>query len=187
MNLHPRIRQIQQRYRRTTLREKLLMLVFIVVILTLWAGNWLNRAGNWSDRRQNSSVELATQQQWLERSNEFTTGLERALARVDPAKTYEAARLSGRIDSLLREYGLSAQADIDPVRTREGEIFNDHNLRVRLNRISIEQLVVFNQALSLDTPYINIESVRIAANRNNPEQLDVRFEINSFDLKDNML
>lgn len=181
--MNARLKPLILRYRRTSLREKLLLLVFIVVILTLWASHWSGRAGTWNDQRQSASVDLTTQRQWLERREEFSIGLERALERVDPSKTYEAARLSGRIDSLLREHGLSAQADIDPVRTREGEIFNDHNLRVRLSRISIAQFVVFNEALSLDSPYINIESVRIAANRNNPEQLDVRFEINSFDLK----
>ncbi len=185
--MNPRIQKIQRLYRRTTLREKLLTLIFILVILALWTNNWLGRIGEWNDQRRSAAVELATQAQWLERSAEFSAGLERALARVDPSKTYEAARLSGRVDTLLREYGLSSQADIDPVRTREGEIFNDHNLRVRLSRITIAQLIAFNNALSMDSPYINIESVRIAANRNNPEQLDVRYEINSFDLKDDML
>lgn len=185
--MKPRMQQIQRFYRRTSLREKLLTLVFILVILTLWTNSWMGRIGAWNDQRRSAAVELETQAQWLERRAEFSAGLERALARVDPSKTYEAARLSGRVDALLREYGLSAQADIDPVRTREGEIFNDHNIRVRLNRISIAQLIAFNEALGMDTPYINIESVRIAANRNNPEQLDVRYEINSFDLKDDML
>ena len=106
---------------------------------------------------------------------------------MDPSKTFEATQLSGRIDSLLREYGLSSQADIDSVRTREGEIFNDHNLRFQLDRITISQLIAFNNALKQDTPYINIESVRIEANRKNPEQLEVRYGVNSFDLKDGSL
>lgn len=174
-------------YKRTSLREKLLTLLFILVIIFLWANNWLSRLSEWNDQRQSSSVELFTQQQWLERSDEYAEGLERALERVDPSKTYAASQLSGRIDSLLRSAKLSGQADIDPVRTREGEIFNDHNLRVRLNRISISQLIEFSSLLKKDTPYINIQSVRVAANRRNPEELDVRYEINSFDLKEQSL
>lgn len=174
-------------YKKTTVREKLLTLVFIVVILALWANNLLGRYTAWNDARQQTSVELLTQQQWLDRSEQYEEGLQRALSRVDPSKTFAATQLSGQIDNLLRSSGLSAKADIDPVRTREGEIFNDHNLRVRLNRISISQLISFNQALKRNTPYINIESVRIAANRRNPEELDVRYEINSFDLKEGSL
>jgi hypothetical protein len=76
---------------------------------------------------------------------------------------------------------------MDPVKTREGEIFNDHNLRIRLSRISIAQLIKINSLLKQETPYINIQSVRINANKNKPEQLDARLEINSFDLKDETL
>jgi hypothetical protein len=181
------IQKTQAFYKRTSLREKLLTLVFILVVVFLWAANWLNRASQWNDLRQAAAVDLQVQRQTLARADEFDQGLQRALERVDPSKTFAAAQLSGRVDSLLRNAGLSGLADIDPVRTREGEIFNDHNLRVRLSRISIEQLIDFNALLKKDTPYINLQSVRIAANRRNPEQLDVRFEINSFDLKDQPL
>jgi len=44
-------------------------------------------------------------------------------------------------------------------------------------------LIKLNKLLSQETPYINIQSVRITKNRRNPEELDVRFQINSFDLK----
>ena len=171
-------------YRGMSLREKLLTLAFILVILFIWGNNWLGRLSEWNAQRKFAANELEFQQQILDRGPEFAEGLKRALARVDPSKTYAASQLSGRVDNLLRSVGLSGRADIDSVRTREGEIFNDHNLRVRLNRISIEQLINFNARLKADSPYINIQSVRIAANRRNPEELDVRFEINSFDLKE---
>ncbi|MEO0510990.1 MAG: hypothetical protein AAF065_14160 [Verrucomicrobiota bacterium] len=181
------IAKFKSLYKRTSLREKMLAFSFILVILLIWANHWLGRISDWNGQRESSSIELLTQQEWLERSEEYSSGLKRALERVDPSKTYAAAQLSGRIDSLLRNAGLSAKADIDPVRTREGEIFNDHNLRVRLSRISIAQLIDFNTLLKEDTPYINIQSVRIAANRRKPEELDVRYEINSFDLKEQIL
>ena len=174
-------------YRKMSLREKLLTLLFMLVVLFLWANSWTERLSKWNDQRQFYKSELQIQQQMLERGPEFAAGLERALARVDPAKTYAAVQLSGRVDSLLRSARLSGRADIDSVRTREGEIFNDHNLRVRLNRVSLKQLINLNSLLKQDTPYINIQSVRIEANRRNPQQLDVRIEVNSFDLKEDSL
>lgn len=169
-------------YKGMSLREKLLTLMFVLVILALWTNNWTGRLSNWNAQRKLADVELTTQQQWLDRSDFYSAGLATALERVDPEKTKTATELSGSIDSLIRKAGLSA--DIDPVRTREGEIFNDHNLRVRLSRISIAQLVKLNNLIKAETPYINLQSVRIQKNRRNPEQLDVRYEINSFDLKD---
>ena len=169
-------------YKRMSLREKILSLLFVLVILFLWSNNWLSRLSEWDAKRKLTVVELQTQQQWLDRSDQFTEQLAVALERVDPSKTFAAAQLSGHIDNLIRRSGLSA--DIDPVSTREGEIFNDHNLRVRLGRISIAQLIELNKLLQQETPYINLQSVRIQKNRTKPEQLDVRYQINSFDLKD---
>ncbi|MGJ8651839.1 MAG: hypothetical protein ACSHX8_01070 [Opitutaceae bacterium] len=179
--------KLQRLYKRMSVREKLLCLLFFLVMLFMWADNWFERVSKWNDSRKLTSVELQTQSQWLDRSDYYTKGLARALERVDPSKTYSAQQLSGKIDGLLRAAKLAAQADIDPVRTRSGEIFNDHNIRVRLSRISIADFIRINHLLKQETPYINIQSVRISAGRKNPEELDVRLEINSFDLKDETL
>lgn len=181
------LHKLKRLYKRMSVREKLLCLLFFLVMLFIWADNWFGRASVWNNSRKLTTVELQTQSQWLDRSDYFTEGLTRALERVDPSKTYSAPKLSGKIDGLLRAAKLASQADIDPVRTRSGEIFNDHNIRIRLSRISIVDLIRINHLLKQETPYINIQSVRINANRRNPEELDVRLEINSFDLKDETL
>ena len=182
--MNPLIQKGRQLYKGMSLREKLLSLSFLLVLLFIWSNNWLGRMSDWNTQRRVTTVELATQQEWLDRSDFFAQGLATALERVDPSKTYAAAQLSGQVDNLVRRTSLSGQADIHPVRTREGEIFNDHNLRLRLSRISIAQLIKLNNLLKQETPYINIQSVRIQKNSRSPEQLDVRYEINSFDLKD---
>ncbi|CAA6678320.1 MULTISPECIES: hypothetical protein [unclassified Lentimonas] len=167
---------------RMSVREKLLTLLFILVMLFIWTGSLLSRASALNDHRQLAQADLEIQQHWLDRSDEYSVGLANALERVDPQKTYAGSQLSGRIFSILRKVALSDQADIDPVQTREGEIFNDHNVRIRLSRISIAQLIQFNKLLSQETPYINLQSVRVTKNRKKPEELDARFQINSFDL-----
>ena len=45
--------------------------------------------------RNLSATELATQQEWLERSSSISLGLNNALKLVDPSKTYAASQLSG--------------------------------------------------------------------------------------------
>ena len=181
--MHKILQQAKRLFLRMTVREKTLTLSFILVILFIWTGNLLNRSSAWNDNRKQATTDLQNQQQWLDRSEQFTTGLANALERVDPKKTYAGSQLSGQLDDILRQVALSGSADIDPVQTREGEIFNDHNIRIRLNRISIAQLIKLNKLLSQETPYINIQSVSVTKNRRNPEELDVRFKINSFDLK----
>jgi hypothetical protein len=53
---------------------------------------------------------------------------------------------------------------------------------VQLKRASIAQYVQFNNRLLQEAPYINQQSVLIKANRRNPEELDIRFEIASLEL-----
>lgn len=169
-------------FKRMTVREQLLTLIFILVILFIWFGNIIKRGKAWNADRQQAQSDLVVQQQWLDRADDYEISYQKALERVDPNKTFSGAQLSEKIDSLLRQAGLSSSADIDPVKTREGEIFNDHDIRIRLKRISIADLIQLNQLIRKETPYINTEKVQITKNRNDPEELDIRFQINSFDL-----
>ena len=169
-------------FRRMTVREQLLLLIFVLIILFLWTGNIYKRYKAWNSVWQQARSDLAVQQQWLERADDYENSYKEALKRVEPKKTFESRQLSGKIDSILRQTGLSSSADIDPVQTRKGEIFNDHTINVRLKRISIVKLIELNRLLRNESPYINIQSVQIRKNKNNPEELDIRFKINSFDL-----
>lgn len=174
--------KIKHFFKRMTIREQLLTLTFILVILFLWTGSVLKRGKTWNEERRMAQSDLLVQNQWLERADDYEASYNEALKRVDPKKTFAGPQLSGKIDAILRQTDLSSSADIDPVKTREGEVFNDHTIRVRLKRISIAKLIQLNKLLLKESPYINIQSVRITKNRNKPEELDIRFRINSFDL-----
>ena len=180
--MQARLQQILHILRRLTVREQLLSVLFIAVMLFIWAGTWLNRAGEWNDNRKATTASLSEQALWLERAETYAQSARVVMEKLDSSKTFGATQLSGRIDGLLRQSGLSARADIDPVKSKQGEIFNEHTLRVQLKRASIAQYVQFNNLLLKEAPYINQQSVTIKANRRNPEELDIRFEIASLEL-----
>ncbi len=165
-----------------TVREQLLSVLFIAVMLLIWAGSWMGRTGEWNNQRKATAASLAEQALWLERAETYAQSAREVMEKLDSSKTFGATQLSGRIDGLLRQSGLSARADIDPVKSKQGEIFNEHTLRVQLKRASIAQYVQFNDLLLKEAPYINQHSVYIKANRRNPEELDIRFEIASLEL-----
>lgn len=170
-------------FKRMSVREKLLSLLFVLVLLFLWTSNLFERTSQWRTQLKATQSELKYQATVIARDDEFSLGLSEALDRLDQSKTYSAAQLSGRIDSLLRKSGLSQKADIDPVRTLEGEILTDHNLRVRLSRITIQQIIDFNELIRQESPYINLQKLQLSANRRNPVEIDARFELNSFELR----
>lgn len=179
--------KIRRLFNRMTVREQVLTLTFVLVILFIWTSSILKRGKAWDLNRQKVQSDLFIQQQWLDRADDYEASYKKALERVDPRKTFDGAQLSEKIDSILRQAGLSSSADIDPVQTREGEIFNDHTIHIRLKRISIAQLIQLSQLLRKETPYINTQSIQITKNRNKPEELDIRFRINSFDLIENQI
>ncbi|CAI8275986.1 MAG: Uncharacterised protein [Opitutia bacterium UBA7350] len=177
-----RFQAILRILRRLTVREQLLSLCFILVMLAIWAASWINRSGTWNDDRRVASANLQEQSLWLERADSYARSAREVMEKLDSEKTFGATQLSGQIDSLLRQSGLSSRADMGPVKSRQGEIFNEHTLRVQLKRATIAQYIAFNDLLLNEAPYINQQSVHIKSNRRNPEELDIRFEIASLEL-----
>jgi hypothetical protein len=172
---------LRLRFLRLTLREKSLFLLFVVVMLTIWLNAQLGQFQNTQSLRQSIERDLAEQQIWLKRAESIQLRLAESLALVDPSRTYSASQLTGRIDNLARASRLTA--DIDPVATRERQIFNNHRVRVRLNRLSPEALLSFTQRLHSESPYITLDRLRLTPNRASAETLDAQFEISSFELK----
>ncbi|MEC8404613.1 MAG: hypothetical protein VXZ08_00845 [Verrucomicrobiota bacterium] len=177
-----RLKLLEEYFKRMSLREQFLALLFVLVILSIWSGNCFKRYSQWIDAKKETSSILQTQQLWLDQADTSSAEAAQAKEQLDTARTYTATQLSGQIDKLLRQCQLSNLADIDTVRSKEGEIFTEHTIRVRLKRINIKQLIELNKLLRQQTPYINQQSMRITANRSKPEELDVRYEISSLEL-----
>jgi hypothetical protein len=173
--------KVKYHFLRLSIREKSLFLLFVIVMLTIWLNAQLGQFHASLSLRQSIERDLAEQQLWLERADTIQHKLAEALALVDPSRTYSASQLSGRIDNLARANNLTA--DIDPVATREGQIFNNHRVRVRLNRLSPESLLAFTQSLHNESPYITLDRLRLNPNRASADTLDAQFEISSFELK----
>ena len=174
---------IRRMFLRMSVREKLLALLFVLVMLFLWTNNLMQRGSQWKSDFASAGGRLERQQLWLDVEERTAIELEAALERVEPNKTFSASQLAGRIDDIVRQAGLATKADINPVKTREGEIFDDHNIRVRLRRIDIGQVIDFNSRIRDESPYINIEKVTLTPVKNKEAEIDARFEINSFELK----
>lgn len=174
-------------YQKRKLREKFLLQGFILILILIWMQSLFGKTITWNDQRKTASIELQTQQQWLDREAQYAEALEKALEKVEPSKTFSAAKLSGKVDAIIRSIKLETKTDIDPVQTRNGEIFNDHTMRLRLNSVSVGEFITLNENLKTYSPYIAPKSIRISKNQRRPEAMNIRFEINSFDLEEKNL
>jgi hypothetical protein len=169
-------------YQQRSLREKFLLQGFILVLFVIWSQSFLGKVTSWNNQRQSTSIELMTQQQWLNRESQYAKDLAIALEKVEPSKTFSAAQLSGQVDALIREIQLEGKTDIDPVQTRTSEIYNDHIMRLRLKNVSVQEFIKLNDRLKTFSPYIAPTSIRITKNQRRPQEMNIRLEINSFDL-----
>ena len=172
---------IKRAIRKLTLREKFLLFAFVCVMLMIWINSQLDQLSDLRTTRAATLSNLAEQAIWLDDSENIVRRLRDALELVDPARTFSSTQLSGRIDGIARATRLTA--DIDPVNTREGLIFNDHIIRVRLSRVRLDRLMAFTDRLAIEAPYITLRRLELDANRASPEELNARFEITSFELK----
>jgi hypothetical protein len=169
-------------YQQRSLREKFLLQGFVLVLFVIWSQGFLGKFASWNNQRQSTSIELMTQQQWLDREAQYAEALATALEKVEPSKTFSAAQLSGQVDALIRKIQLEGKTDIDPVQTRTSEIFNDHTMRLRLKGVTVPEFIKLNNRLKTFSPYIAPKSIRITKNQRRPQEMNIRFEINSFDL-----
>lgn len=109
-----------------------------------------------------------------------------ARQQVDPSKSFAAAQLGGQIDLIARETQL-ARFDIRTPSTLETDLFSFHNVRVRITRASLRDLIDFDRRVKAFAPYIALADFRLNANTRDPRFLDADFELMSFELKEDAL
>ncbi len=176
------MKPIQQLYRRMSLREKVLLTAFLWVLVCIGFILAFDGVGKTWTEWQTWSRNLKEQRDWLALGPTVDTQLQESLQRFNPESTFNSAALVGRIDGLARQ--TSVNHDISTPRTQQGEKFEFHTMRVSIRNTPMEKWLAFAGKLEAESPYINLESVRLNADNRNPELLDGQLILKSFELKD---
>lgn len=160
-------------------RERLLLTVFVMLLLVLWlvlqSRSWRAALQDYSMARAN----LAGQAVYLNAQDSIALRLSGAQAMIDPARTYTGTQLFSMVDNLAR--AASLPADIRSAERQEEGIFNTYSVRVDARRATLEQLLLFTQAVRQQAPYLALRSVEIRNNKD-PRQLDATIVVESFEL-----
>lgn len=173
--------KLQQIYRSISLREKMLLAAFLWVLVFIWFVFSIDGIKTELSQWRMVTKVLTAQEQTLAMKDTVDAQLAESLQRFNPERTFDSASLVGRVDALARQNGVSH--DISTPNTREGDQFEFHTMRVTLRNTPIEKWLAFESALRSESPYINVESVRMSADQRNPDLLDGQFIIKSFELK----
>lgn len=163
------------------LREKILMLGFVLVAALIWITGVGERAGaKWREVKA-TTADLDTQRRWLLVRERIEREAQLAIEHLDPARSFDSVRLQGELNTLARGAGLS-NYDVSDSRTVRTSQFAVHSVQFSARNADIRALINFYQALNQRAPYLGLEQFALASNRANPSQLTASWRVTSVEI-----
>lgn len=164
-----------------SVRERLLLCIFLWLGVIIWVGSQMRAYREELQDYRMASVELTNQKSWLDNREIIESELTAALKRLDPERSFSSPELVGKVDDISRSVEPSLNFNINSPVTRKGEIITLHSVRLQVRRAGLRELILFDQNLKKESPYLGLEKIQIISNRSNPNDLNVQFEIASFE------
>lgn len=177
------IRSLRALFLGRALREKLLVVTFIVIALAWWASAFNTRAGRYWTQHRSTTTELNVQAEWIRNRTQIEDTAEKAAARLDPTKTLNANQLATTVQQIASEAGLrEAGTDGAAVTRRLSGQFAVHQVRYTIRRADWASITKFYGALQARAPYLGVEQFALAAAANNPAQLTLSLRVASVEI-----
>jgi hypothetical protein len=158
-------------------REQVLVTVFVMMVALTWFFSALGRMRTRLDDWRSTRAGLAAQQLWLDRQADIEARSAAAVRNLDPAKTHDATRLSGAVNSLATGAGLSPS--IDPPQTQRTPQFAHHTIKVTFRRANLPALLSFYDELAKQAPYLNLEAIALQTDRSAAGALNATLQISA--------
>lgn len=176
------IRLTNEAFLERTAREKFLVVFFLLTMVVLWGLNFLNRSSEDWQTWQQLGRTYEQQQVWLDNADMIATLVEEEIGRLERDRLLTRTRLLSEINRLARAQNLSPS--IDTPRTEDGEIFKFHTVTVRLSRSPMERIIAFTDSIQERSPYMSMGELILIPDRNDPRNLEARYEITAVEIAD---
>lgn len=164
-------------FNRRNRREQVLVTAFVVMAALVWlsaaAGRLKGQLAIWRATR----TDLAAQQLWLDRQQDIEVRSASAVRNLDPARTYDATKLVGTVNTLAAGAGLGVA--IDPPVTQRTPRFAYHTTKVTFRRAALPALLSFYDELAKQAPYLNLESIILQTDRAAAGNLNATLQISA--------
>jgi hypothetical protein len=163
------------------LREKILMLGFVLIGALIWLSGVSDRVGVQWRAMEATSTDLDVQQRWLLQRQRIEKEAQLAIEHLDPSRTLDNVRLQNELNSLARAAGLSNYSVSDGRTTRTSQ-FAVHSVQFQASNVDMGALITFYQSLAQRAPYLGLEDFKLASNRTNPAQLTAQWRVRSVEI-----
>lgn len=146
------------------LREKLLLLAFILLGATVWLSSFSGRASRFGRDEKILRAALAAQALSLDSRDLVAVSARQAISKLDPARTLNDTRLLGEINAIANSIGLRGNSvSTNEARTERTTQFAINSLHVSVTKASYANLVKLCLELQKRSPYIGLDEFSMQA------------------------
>jgi hypothetical protein len=164
------------------IREKILLTALLALVGIVWLAR-VGRSGRafWLEWRANAAV-LQTQQQWLDNRANIEGSATKAVAHLDPARTFSSPRLLGELSTIADQVGVRNNTSSEILGTELANQFSVNTVQVAVRNADLPSLLNFYEALDKRAPYIGLEQFSLTVNPANPALLNAVMRVSSVEI-----
>jgi type II secretory pathway component PulL len=174
------ISEVRKLHKKTSTREKFLLLLFVAGIALVWLSYSFSRYNQGYKIHAGNKSQIKTYDSILSQKEYIEAQLLQKSSQLDASKTLSSNELTGRIIEIIAPMEL--KYSINPPQTEEGSLFTFHNIRLSVNKAELEAVLRLSDKLKTLVPYVTLDRVIVSADRSNPSILDVQFFISSVEM-----
>lgn len=174
------ISDLRKLYKKTSTREKFLLLLFIGAIAVVWVSYSFSRYNNGFKLLFGTQSKIESYEMILSQKDLVEAQLIEKSSELDASKTLSSTELLGRISELMKPTGM--KYTINNPQTEAGALFTFHNIRLSINRADKEAVLRFSEKLKTLVPYVTLDRITISADRSDTNLVNAQFYISSLEM-----
>lgn len=175
------IRTLRAYFLGRLLREKLLLLVFLLFGVVWWATSAGARVTHFWRDAQTTTKALKEQEFWITNRVAVEEKAQTAADRLVPAKTLDSVRLVGVLQAAASEAGLRNFKADQAGRESSGQ-FTIHTASFTANGNTYDSYKKFYRIIEGRSPYIGIEQFGLTSNRAVTDSLTLSLRVSSVEV-----
>jgi hypothetical protein len=163
-------------------REKVLLTALLALAALVWLTSATRRSHLFWLQWRASSTLLATQRQWLDNRGAIETAAARAVAHLDPTRTFSSPRLLGELSTIADQVGVRSNTSSEILGTERTNQFAVNTVQFAIRNVDLPSLLNFYAELDKRAPYIGLEQFSLTVAPGNPALLNVMLRVSSVEM-----
>jgi hypothetical protein len=168
--------QLRPAFLARTRREKVFAVILLAAVAIVWLSGMAGRVQAAATRLGTVATSANRQADWLDRRADIEARYAAALDTLSREKRPSRTEIMAQIEALVRKHGFAVFTLNPPTsQQRDQLVFHTYNLSIR--SAEFRQLRAFYSELSATLSTVNLEEIKIIADRRTAGQLDARLRL----------